>query len=120
MVLIHTHTHFYVQKMLCSCGPCRHAVEGDRTRSQIHLLTAHVNTYRRSSLIFIPSCNQTFRLQGSLHQRKNLPKQRTCQKQLSHFYYQGEKVVSWMDPRLVMSIIYLLLNLFHLLSQVSQ
>lgn len=66
--------YFYIQKMLCCCGPHRHGARRDSTRSQIHLLTAHVNTYCRSGLIFISSCNQTFRLQGSLGQRKKLPK----------------------------------------------
>lgn len=64
----------YIQKMLCSCGPRRHAAEGETAHAPTPLLTAHANTYCRSGLIFISSCNLTFRLQGSLGQRKKLPK----------------------------------------------
>lgn len=71
---IYTHTHFYLQKALCSRGPCRQAEEGEAAHTPNPPLPEHVNTYGRSGLVFISSRNQTFRLQGSLSQRKKLPK----------------------------------------------
>lgn len=75
---IYRYTHTLLHKKVKK--PCSVLVGHADTKqkesawSQIHLLTAHVNMHHRSDLIFISSCNQTFRLQGSLGQRKKLPK----------------------------------------------
>lgn len=71
---IYIYTQFYLQKALCSRGPCKQAEEGEAAHAPNPPLAAHVNTYRCSGLVFISSRNQTFRLQGSLSQRKKLPK----------------------------------------------
>lgn len=113
---ISTYTHLNGGKkkaQLFSCGLCRNAelrVCMLRNSSALHTCKTH----HHSGLILISSCNQTLRLQGSLGQRKKLPKAT----QLSSI--SRRKGCKLNGHEAVVSIIYLLLNLFHLPSEVSQ
>lgn len=98
---------------LFSCGLCRNAeLRACMLRNSSSLSTC--KTHHHSDLILISSCNQTLKLQGSLGQRKKLPKAT----QLSSI--SRRKGCKLNGHEAVVSIIYLLLNLFHLPSEVSQ
>lgn len=67
----------------------------------------------RSSFYFLPQSN----IQAAGEPE---PKKEAAKSNSAVFNIKEKRLQSWMDSRLVMSIIYLLLNLFHLPSEVSQ
>lgn len=102
--------HFYLQKALCSRGPCRQAEEGEAAHTPN---TCEHLSPLRSSFYFLPQSN----IQAAGEPE---PKKEAAKSNSAVFNIKEKRLQSWMDSRLVMSIIYLLLNLFHLPSEVSQ
>lgn len=108
--ILYASTH---RKTLCSRGPCRHSVEGEtaHTNPSPHSTCKHLSPLR--SNFYFP-LQSNIQVAGDLGPKKKLPKA------MQPSFNITKKRLSWTDSRLVMSIIYLLLNLFHLPSQVSQ